>query len=359
MLRLGVVIAAWFVAWTALAQEQLVVADSASTPDAVRSLVSLLGPGTRVALEPALASLDDVLAWAASEGATIAVVVAVDQRRVFVAIPSTHRVIERVLPDDVTASEPYAIAIAASELVELARWGDEATLDAAAAVSIPEHSEPPVPDGPVPDELVPDEPDEAPPENEQPPPPRELPGRVAWSLGLGVGARVGLDRALVCTDLEARFDGLVVGREGAGPWTFFFGGGLRGGFPARHRDEAGLQAVALRYSRPELDLRAGPAFVRARVSVRPSLRLSLAWVHVHAAIDGVPKPTATDDRVAWAIGTGVEVRYRVLEHGFLGVDLGVDTLGARAPYVAFGRTVLREPYLRVTLGLFAGITLPR
>lgn len=328
-------------AGTLRAQPVAVARTSELSAGAAATLEEMLGEDARPTAPPQnVLDPDALLAWPLPPGVDFGAVLALDIRRVFVVVPAQRRTLERVLPADVSLADSYAVALAATELLELASWGSGADLPA----QEPDVAEPPAEEPATP---------EAPPAEVVTPP--ERPAEMALSLGgqAWFGVPVGI----------RQFDPRLA-FEIAWPGTRWLGG-----HPFAEVAVAGLghdlerstvlsAPFELTYAREELGLRGGLGFGFGRFELRPFASIALDWVRVRAESRQVPVMHASDDRLAVTLGAGFEARFDLAGPWFASASVSGEGLLGRTPYGALGVRVLDEPAMRwvgrVSFGLRLG-----
>lgn len=224
-------------------------------------------------------------------------VVVVDAERASVSVlrPSDGTIGSRALGER-AARAPYAVALAAVELLEIVRNAPPAH-----AQSTP---------------LA---------------PPRSLLVRVSTDVGIvqsiGVTGSVGL--------LEPTA-GVDVGFARPGSHVWFLGGVRAAGLVPTTHDlslvlPSGVSRGRIEYGRNDLSLRLGIAHRQGPSAVFGWADLGLAFIHVHSE-DSTATYTTTDRRTAIWLGFGAELRYTVVGGLALGIGAGVAFLPVASRY---------------------------
>jgi hypothetical protein len=214
-------------------------------------------------------------------------VVVVDAERASVSVlrPSDGTIGSRALGEQ-AARAPYAVALAAVELLEIVRNAPPAHAPAA------------------------------------PPPPRTLLVRISTDSGIiqsiGTTGSVGLLEPTAGVDVG-------FARPGSHVWLL---GGLRvaGLVPTSHDLTLvlpmGESSGRIEYGRDDLSLRFGIAHRQGPSAVFGWADLGVAFIHVHSQ-DSTGAYTTTDRRSAIWLGFGAELRYTVVGGLALGIGAGV------------------------------------
>lgn len=315
---------------------------SAEGTEATAALVEMLGPDARRVDPPSsVTDPDALLAWALEPDVAFGAIVALDVRRIFVVIPSQQRTLERVLPAEVSSEDGYAVALAASELLELAQWGHDAEPSPSLDDEAPPTATPPPAEEPDLEAPVHDEP------------------RVRYGISIGAQGWVGVPLELAEVDGRIAFEATFMRLDwgGAHPFAEIAVAGL--GRDTKRSVVAGAP-FELSYAREELGVRFGLGYAWRRLEMRPFAALALEWVRVRATSRAAEatKVSGSDDRAAAAFGLGLEARVNLGDHFFVAASLAAEALLGRTPYGALGERVLEEPWGRVIGRLGLGVQFP-
>lgn len=253
--------------------------------------------------------------------------VAIDEQSVRVWRRRDNVTLERRLP--AAESEGYALALVASELLEVARAGTD---PAAVGATIVEAPEPPPP----------------PPE---PPPPVASPASIearpsaAFTIGLGVEAWAGVEERTPWLVQGSAFVELLLRPSGE---DWLAGAGIFVSTLGVWTNESnGIEGT---YARHDVGLRAtiagdvGPVGTRLLAHARGGGSAVVG--------SGVHETERNDATVgAWFVGISVEARQPLVLGLEVWLELGADVFPAPVRFTAFGDTLLREPPVRVAARL--------
>ncbi len=110
--------------WVASPAGAQSVAVAETTPDgaaARTTLMDMIGPQAQHVVPPSdVTTPESLLAWALPPDVSLGVLIALDAQRIYLVVPGERRTLERVLPADVAPTDAFAVALAGSELLEIA-----------------------------------------------------------------------------------------------------------------------------------------------------------------------------------------------------------------------------------------------
>jgi hypothetical protein len=350
--RTGIVLAAVMATPAALAQTVAVVAATPSDEPAAQHLMTQIeGDATRRTTD--LAREPEKLIEQAQAQWHERMVVVIDTESGFVKVLRTWdgMVLTRSLERAVARSSPYAVAVAAVELLELA--GHEP----------PRHELPNVPDPVLPPPLTPPpttEPTDIEPEKpsekqrvEPPPSPRKL--RAVLNLGGLLTVSLGGDVTMIQPTIglgmmvEPFVGNWWIGVDGHGA---AFGAKNRGVVPA---DREASGELDVRYEREELGLRLSTGTGASDSGLFGFLNGGLSFISViPRGEDG--SPVGGRDRIGGWAGAGGGLRYSLEQGPGLELSVGAMWLSGGRTYRAVDTPAFDEGplHLRVAAGVFWG-----
>ncbi len=235
----------------------------------------------------------------------------------------------------------YALAVVASELVEVARTGaDPATVGAVVVEAEPpaataEATPPPEVEAPAPE---PEAVEEARPD----PPAEEAPWALEITPGVGVEGWLSLPRPDPWIVQPTLFVELLVGRDGWRLGGAVFASAL-GGWS---REDGGFEVG---YARHDVGLRLGGGGDVGPIGTRLLAHLR---VGASAVVGAAEREGVNDDRrdqvvPGWFVGLALDARQPLALGLELFLELGADLLPAPVRFTAFGATLIAEPTVRL------------
>ena len=257
-------------------------------------------------------------------------VVVLDARRasVFVLRPRDGAILSRALDEATAETSPYSMAVAAGELLDLARVEQPPESPGSPAA----RPEPPAPLRPEPVAQVPAE------------PPRDLAPRddyvLDYALGLGVREAKALDGdlSLIEPTLSAA---LEIGRRHASSWVTTGVAGSTFGHDVRAFPLVSGKIDRITYDRSEIALLLGVGESSGRAVLGAWYGLGVALAHLRAA-DSTAAAMADDSRQALVQGLGGEVGYDLGWGGGIGAGMGVAWVTNPSHFRVESVEVLRE-----------------